>query len=364
VAKISRKYFLVFLSFLLVALLLMPVEVVFASEANVFVYHRFNDSRYPSTNITTKAFKDHLETLKVEQFTVLTLGQVVDLMTAGESLPKRCAVISVDDGYYSFLTDGWPLLKQYGYPATLFVSTDTVGGDDFLAWQDLQLLQKEGVEIGNHSASHAYLLDRLPLENKSEWRARVAKDLERSQALFEKYLGASPRLFAYPYGEFSEELAALIRAAGFEAAFGQQSGVIAVGQDMFALPRFPVGGSYSAVSEFCSRLFMKSLPVALKNYQNTVITDENPPELKFYLNNGIVDEKTLRCFVPGHSECLLKAAAEEGGVFFMKALQPLVGRRSKYTVTASDASGKVWYWYSHLWVLPGGLGVTNQTVPR
>ena len=146
----------------------MPAEVVFANEANVFVYHRFNDSRYPSTNITTEAFKDHLEALKVEHFTVLTLGEVVDRMRAGESLPQRCAVISVDDGYLSFLTDGWPLLKQYGYPATLFVSTDTVGGSDFMNWQDLLILQEEGVEIGNHSASHVYLLDRFPAENDSE----------------------------------------------------------------------------------------------------------------------------------------------------------------------------------------------------
>src|SRR5210317_815790 len=185
VARMSRKLFLTCLSFVLVALLLMPAEVVFASEANVFVYHRFNDSRYPSTNITTEAFKDHLETLKVEHFTVLTLGEVVDRMRSGESLPQRCAVISVDDGYLSFLTDGWPLLKQYGYPATLFVSTDNVGGGDFLSWQEIQMLQNEGVEIGNHSASHAYLLDRLNAESDDDWAVRVLAELRRAQDAFE-----------------------------------------------------------------------------------------------------------------------------------------------------------------------------------
>ena len=363
-ARISRKPFLTCLSLVLVALLLMPAEVVFASEANVFVYHRFNDSRYPSTNITTEAFKDHLETLKVEHFTVLTLGEVVDRMRAGESLPQRCAVISVDDGYLSFLTDGWPLLKQYGYPATLFVSTDTVGGSDFLDWQDLLMLQNEGVEIGNHSASHAYLLDRIPSESESEWRARVVEDLGRSQGQFKKHLSTSPRLFAYPYGEFSKELTGLIREAGFVAAFGQQSGVITDGQDMHTLPRFPVGGAYSAVSEFRSRLFMKSLPVQLEDHQDTVINKENPPVLKFYLNNKIVDETTLKCFVPGGAGCLLEKEMGEDRAYSVKALLPLVGRRSKYTVTASDTSGQVWYWYSQLWVLPRSRGVTDQPVPR
>lgn len=363
-ARISRNPFLTCLSFVLVALLLVPAELVFANEANVFVYHRFNDSRYPSTNITTEAFKDHLETLKVEQFTVLTLGEVVDRMRAGESLPERCAVISVDDGYLSFLTDGWPLLKQYGYPATLFVSTDTVGGSDFMGWQDLLMIQKEGVEIGNHSASHAYLLDPIPSESKSEWRTRVAEDLGRSQGLFQKHLGTSPRLFAYPYGEFSAELTGLIREAGFLAAFGQQSGVISEGQDMHALPRFPVGGAYSAVSEFRSRLFMKNLPVQFEVHQDTVINDQNPPTLKFYLNSEVVDERTLQCFVQGGAGCLLERGTGEDMAYSVKALQPLVGRRSKYTVTASDTSGRVWYWYSQLWVLPRSRGVANESVSR
>jgi peptidoglycan/xylan/chitin deacetylase (PgdA/CDA1 family) len=363
-AKISHKPFLACLSFTLGALLLMPVEVVFANQANVFVYHRFNDSRYPSTNITTAAFKAHLETLKVEQFTVLTLGEVVDRMRAGESLPQRCAVISIDDGYLSFLTDGWPLLKQYGYPATLFVSTDTVGGDDFIDWQNLRLLQEEGVEIGNHSASHAYLLDRLPAEKEDEWRIRVANDLERSQVLFQKHLNTSPRLFAYPYGEFSAKLTDLVREAGFVAAFGQQSGVIADGQDMHTLPRFPVGGSYSEVNEFRSRLFMRSLPVKYDHRQDTVIKNENPPVLKFYLNSEAVDERTLKCFVQGGAECVLQRGTGENKAYSVKALQPLVGRRSKYTVTASDASGQRWFWYSHLWVLPRASGVTNKPVSR
>ena len=310
-ARISRNQFLTCLSFVLVALLLMPAWAAFANEANVFVYHRFNDSRYPSTNITTEAFKDHLEALKVEHFTVLTLGEVVDRMRAGESLPQRCAVISVDDGYLSFLTDGWPLLKQYGYPATLFVSTDTVGGSDFMVWRDLLLLQEEVVEIGNHSASHAYLLDRIPAETDDEWRTRVAEDLERSQTLFQRHLGKSPRLFAYPYGEFSKELTGLIREAGFVAAFGQQSGVIADGQDMHTLPRFPVGGSYSALREFRSRLFMKSLPVKFDHHQDTVINHENPPTLKFYLNSKIFDERTLKCFAQGGAGCLLEEGMGE-----------------------------------------------------
>jgi peptidoglycan/xylan/chitin deacetylase (PgdA/CDA1 family) len=282
----------------------------------------------------------------------------------GEPLPQRCAVISIDDGYRTFLTDGWPLLRQYGYPATLFVSTDTVGGGDYLSWQELSQLQTDGVEIGNHSASHAYLLDRLPDENASDWRVRVTEELKRSRIAFEKHLGSSPNLFAYPYGEYSSELKGLIEAAGFTAAFGQQSGVITAAQDFFALPRFPVGGSYSDPAEFRSKLFMEGLEVSRSHTQDTVIKEENPPILKLYLNVESVDESTLRCFVPGQAECLLKEIPGAAGGYEVRARTQLVGRRSKYTVTASDSYGRTWYWYSHLWVMPRRVDMADQSIAR
>jgi peptidoglycan/xylan/chitin deacetylase (PgdA/CDA1 family) len=352
------------LQFGLFTFLLLLGHSAFADQANVFVYHRFNDSRYPSTNISLQDFRAHLDLLHQQEFTVLKLGQVVERLRKGVSLPQRCAVITVDDAYRTFLTDGWPLLKLYGYPATLFVTTNTVGGGDYLSWQELGRLQDEGVEIGNHSAGHAYLLDRLDTESAAEWTARILTDISRSQQAFESHLGLSPHLFAYPYGEFALELVDLIKAAGFTAAFGQQSGVITAGQGFFSLPRFPVGGVYSALSEFRSKLFMKRLPVNIIAPETTVVKDENPPKLRFYLNMGGLDKNSLRCFVPGQSGCLLRLVNEEAGLYEVEALQPITGRRSKYTLTASDMRGKSWYWFSQLWVLPRGAKVADQSVPR
>lgn len=362
--KTRRSCLLKVVPFGLLIILLLWGSVAFADEANVFVYHRFNDSRYPSTNISLNDFRAHLDLLRQQQFVVLTLGQVVASLKEGKSLPQRCAVVTIDDGYRSFLTDGWPLLQEYGYPATLFVSTDTVGGGDFLSWQELQLLRDEGVEIGNHSASHAYLLDRLPSESVVAWLARVFDDIKRSQQAFVRHLGNSPKLFAYPYGEFSPELAALIKDAGFTAAVGQQSGVIAAGQDFFRLPRFPVGGGFASLDEFRSKLFMKNLPIRIVSPEDPVIKDENPPKLSFYLNRENLDSNSLRCFVPGQPECLVRLVDEEAGLYEVEALLPIAGRRSKYTVTASGVRGKPWYWFSQLWVLPRGGAVADQPVPR
>ena len=337
------KTFTLILLFLLCA---APV-VAAAGQANVFIYHRFNDTRYPSTNISTQDFRAHLQTLADEDYAVLSLGQVVEALQQGNKLPERCAVITVDDAYKSFMTEAWPVLKSFGFPATLFVNTDQVKGGDFLGWDELKRLQREGVELGNHSASHLYMLDRFAEETPQEWQDRVVNDIMRAQDAFVEHLGAAPDLFAYPYGEYSDALARLVEELGFRAAVGQQSGVIAHGQDMFKLPRFPMGGG---LADFRQKLRMRHLPVQPQGAQDTVINSENPPEFKFSLNYDKVALDTLQCYASDGLECDLDVLPGEES-FVAEASGPLTGRRGKYTITASDSSGRQWYWYSHLWVL-------------
>ena len=82
------------------------------------------------------------------------------------------------------------------------------------------------MEIGNHSSSHAYLLNRLPGEDAIAWRERVSADIRAAKEKFRSHLGSATRLFAYPFGEFSPELTDMVNKTGFVAAFGQQSGVL------------------------------------------------------------------------------------------------------------------------------------------
>lgn len=349
---------------LVLIFLALDCSAACANQATVFVYHRFNDSRYPTTNISSADFRSHLDYLRQKGVAVLSLGQVVERLKGNVPLPKRCAVITVDDAYKSFITDAWPLLQEYGFPATLFVSTDSIGGRDYLSWEEIKRLHKAGVEIGNHSAGHNHMLDRFVGESQADWEARVSQDLAHSQQVFKKHLGSAPALFAYPYGEFSPELSSLIVAAGFVAAFGQQSGVITPGQDLFLLPRFSVTGRFSTLEEFREKLLLQHLPVKVLTTQRPVIETENPPKLRFYLGPGEYNIDSLRCFVPGLNECLITAVAGEKGIYEAEARKPLDGRRSKYTLTASDSTGRDWYWFSQLWVIPRSRTLPDSSLLR
>lgn len=318
------------------------------ADVNAFVYHRFGDGRYPSTNISLDRFRQHLQTLKQGGYNVVTLGKVAHQLKAG-TLPERTAVITIDDAFSSFYDNGIPLLQEFGYPATLFVTSDLVGRAGYLSWDQLRELQTLGIEIGNHSAAHQHYTYREAGESQQQWLTRVREDLQRSQQAFATHLGEKPALLAYPYGEFTPEVIAVVQQLGFTGAAAQQSGVISSASNLFALPRFPMGGPYTGLEAFKRKLAMKGLPVKTVANPGPLWLKDVPPVYRFTVDRP----QNLRfgafnCFVQGQNRCTVTEVPEQPGVYEVTAEQPLAGRRNKYTLTARGSDGR-WYWHSVPW---------------
>jgi len=340
------------LLFALVALLTPLPAPAAGGHANAFIYHRFGDDRYPSTDISAEAFAAQLAWLKKEGRPVLPLGKVVRRLRAGEALPGGCVVLTVDDAFRSFLETGMPLLRRYGFPVTLFVNTAAVGRPGYLDWAELKRLAGEGVEIGNHSRTHDYLLNRRKGESAEDWRGRVSGDIAAAQQELTRELGKAPTLFAYPYGEFSPALQKIVAGLGFSAAVAQQSGVISPASDLFALPRFPMGGPYATLEGFRTKVAMKPLPVRILAPDTPVLADPGaPPVLRFAIDMQVIRTDELNCFVQGQNACRVVAEPGRAGEFTAVADHALAGRRNKYTLTAPGRRGG-WYWFSQPWFLP------------
>lgn len=323
-----------------------------AGQANIFVYHRFGDPRYPSTNIAVDTFASQLEYLKQNGYTVMYVSDIVRRLKEGDELPPRCVALTVDDGYLSFLTGAMPLLRQYHYPVTLFVSSDTVGSGSYLNWQQLRQLQSEGVEIGNHSDMHPYFVS-AQSNDPSGWRAKAQADIAGAQQAFVRHLGDAPKVFAYPYGEYSPALEELVREAGLLAAFAQQSGVVdaEAWQDCsYHLPRFPMGGPFATLEGFKSKATMRPLPIRIRSPLSPVLNVQDPPEMVFTLDSRDIALNTLQCYVQGQDKAEIEVL--DDGNYRVCAAAPLSGRRNKYTVTAQSKDGKAWYWFSQLWIHP------------
>lgn len=313
--------------------------------ANCFLYHRFDETKYPSTSISSSLFDAQLKYLVDHDISVITLGELFR-MNPENGEASRFVILTIDDAFKSFYRYGFPILKKYGLKATLFVNTETIGSGDYLDWNELKELLDYGIEIGNHSHSHDYFLN-LPEGSREDiFRDDVAK----AQNLFRNRFNYNCTVFAYPFGEYDSAMKEVIRDLGFKGAAAQNSGVISPYSDPFSLPRFPMTDSYGQLSSFIEKVNMNALPV-VEIFPAGTIPENNPPTLTIRLKDLEFDFNRLQCFIQG-GECLLSVSRQNQVEIEIKSTVALTGRRHLYTLTIPQQRTSEWYWFSHQWIFP------------
>ncbi|MFP4160053.1 MAG: polysaccharide deacetylase family protein [Desulfobacterales bacterium] len=319
-------------------------------QVRAFIYHHFGkEDRYPSTSVSVSQFEDHLQYLSDNDYTVMTLGEALDILYSDSPLPAKTAVLTMDDAYKSIMENAVPVLEKYGYKATVFAPTSHIGGSNYLSWQQLEELDEKGFEIANHSHSHEYFLN----HPEGEVAERFEEDLEMSHALFKKHLDMVPDLYAYPFGEYHPGIIDVLKKHGYRAAAAQKSGVIYQGGDRFLLPRFPMNVNYGKMESFKEKISMNALGVVKTEPENPVVSKNNPPELRITVKNSEVNLGSVQCFVSGQPDCKVETSEKNGAVEIrVNSEKKLASRRPLYTVTAPSRDGSEWFWYSYLWIMP------------
>jgi len=323
-----------------------PLGPPAAHGAVVLVYHRFGDSRYPSTNIRMDQFRAHLRELEQPRYHVLPVPEIIARLRNGPPLPDHTVGITVDDAYRTIYTEAWPLLKAARLPFTIFVATRAVdrGYDDLMNWGQLRELVASGlVTLGDHSVTHPHMIEL--------GRAEAREEIEESRRRIQQETAQRPTLFAYPYGEYSFVLRKLVQELGFQAAFGQQSGVIGPGADRFTLPRFAMDEHYGAIDRF--RLAINALPLPVKDVipnDMPISRQDNPPLFGFTVGAGVESLEGLACYVSGQPKLVLKHIGPrrvEG-----RPVQPFPPGRSRINCTLPGPDGR-WRWFGAQFYLPG-----------
>ena len=240
------------------------------------MYHRFNENKYPSTNINMEIFKKHMQIIRENGFDFINLDEFNNSFKSKKDEKK--ILLSVDDAFKSFYDNAWPYLKKNEIPFILFVSTEPIGKEGYMTWEQIKEIEKEKYAyIGNHSHSHQYLIN---------FNIRDFKiDIDRSIKIFRENLGYNPIFFSYPFGEYSLEQKNYI-SKHFEYAFGQNSGLIDLNKDRFELPRFPINEKYGDLERFNFLIKLKPLEykeISIKD--NLILPDENPPNLEIIFFN-------------------------------------------------------------------------------
>jgi peptidoglycan/xylan/chitin deacetylase (PgdA/CDA1 family) len=213
------------------------------------MYHRVAPTGSPAMaryRVTPGAFEAQLRYLRDAGYYSVSLEEWRAAVEAKKPLAGRAVLITFDDGYLDFLTHVWPLLRRYGFSATVFLVTDAVGrsnawdgvyGEEvpLLGWEEIRQLRGEGVEFGSHSASHRALTALSPVD--------VAREGARSRAILERRLGVPINAFAYPYGDTDRVVQHLIGACGYTFGLSCRPGLSRFADSLLALPRIEVTGS-------------------------------------------------------------------------------------------------------------------------
>src|SRR6266851_3924024 len=152
-------------------------------------------------------------------YQVVSLAEFIEFSRLNRQLPQRAVVLTFDDGYRAFKDLAYPVLKELGFTATLFIYTDWVGaGRGALSWADLRELAAAGMDIQGHSKTHADLR-RAQGETEAQYARRMQAELEQPQDLFNRNLGRWTQVLAYPYGRWEEGLLPKVKEYGYIAAF-------------------------------------------------------------------------------------------------------------------------------------------------
>ena len=249
------------------------------------MYHRFNEKKYPSTNIQMDIFEQHINIVRSSGYDFLDPKYFPKIFFL-EKLEKKI-LLSIDDGYHSFYEHAWPYLKKNKIPFIIFISTEAIGKKGYMNWNQIREIEKyDFVTIGNHSNSHDYLVN-YSFE-------KFQQDIKKSIEIFEFNLGYNPKFFSYPFGEWDLDQKKYI-SNFFEFAFGQHSGVIDLNKDKYELPRFPINEKYGDLDRF--KFLVELLPFQYKKIypEEKIIFNNNPPEMKveFFKEQNIAN---INCF--------------------------------------------------------------------
>lgn len=221
--------------FLLLFSLLSPYFLF--ADGHIFVYHRFDDTRYPTTNISTKELRKEFNYLKKNGYKVVPLIEIIKKVNANEEVPSKWVAFSIDDGFKSFYTHGLKVFKEYHYPFTLFIAVKYTEKNykDYVSWSQLKEISKYG-QVEFHSYGHGHF------GQMSD--AKIKADMDRGLALMKQHLDYEPTLFVYPYGEYDDRVATVIEQYGFKAIFNQNIGAVqGVCSDAHDIDRSAVVGS-------------------------------------------------------------------------------------------------------------------------
>ena len=199
----------------------------------ILVYHHFAEKCRSPLCMPNHIFARQMKYLHDHGYRVITLGELLGFLQYRYAVPKRSVVITIDDGYKSAYEVAYPILRKYGFRATLFIYTDFVGSSrSAITFSQLRKMKADGFEIGSHTLSHCDLKRKKKGESDKVYMARIKKELTLSKKIIDRELGQNTRYLSLPYGKYNHKILSMSKQTGYKMALTVARG----GNPFFADP--------------------------------------------------------------------------------------------------------------------------------
>ncbi|MDC0198334.1 polysaccharide deacetylase family protein [Candidatus Thioglobus sp.] len=327
---------------MLISICFSSISYALETDCVVLVYHRFSDEGPKSTSTSPEVFKEHLSYLQENEFTVLPLKIVVKKLQSKEKLPKNCVSLTADDGFLSIYKEAFPLLTEYQFPMSIFVSTNAIDKnyESMMTWSQLREMAPL-VDVFNHTVNHSHLVNLL--------QENLENEIYFAQDRISKELGVKDKYLAYPYGEYDDETYSFLGLNGY-IGFGQQSGVASQDSDFLNIPRFSMSGQYAKMESFILKVNTVDMPLKNIKPKSMIISGDFKPKLDLVFLRPLTkyERDNFACYVSGQNKAKLEwSGLQSVGI---SVEEPLRVGRSRYNCTMPFKENGRYYWFSKLWL--------------
>lgn len=218
----------------------------------ILMYHSINYEKGNPIRLPAEKFREQMQYLKDNGYTTLTLDDVYNFFVHNMPVPDKSVAITFDDGYADNYENAYPILKELGFRATIFVITSTVDKDpSYLTSEELIEMQKNGINIESHTVSHGNL-DTMPYNTQ-------LKELTDSRKYLESLLGNCIKYIAYPSGKYNDKTIEALKKSGYDMAVTADGKWASVSDGIFKLKRVYISSNYD-ISVFKERISNPDYP--------------------------------------------------------------------------------------------------------
>ncbi len=341
-SKEKLKNFILILSSVLV---LVFVSYVQAEKVVVLLYHRFDDSRYPTTSTTTEELLEHIRYVKSQRYEIWKLKDLEAYLRGDKKLEGTAVVFTVDDGYLTTFTRAYPVFQREGVPFSVFLYVEAISRyPDYMTWQMVREMMEDGVEIGVHSYSHEDFTHLLQEKGRHDLKKVFLTDTLKALEVLERELGYHPEYYSYPYGHLTEEMKDILKDLGFTLAFTQDIGPLNAEYDPLELPREPLLQDW-ATPEHVKIVFRREPAVVIWRYPDIRGAPYGKPiKVKMRVKDSTVKYPAIYVSEHGWVETIV-----ENDMICSREELTLKRGSNRFGIRYMDAQGR---WLYRFWYVP------------